>query len=63
MYRISGIIQYPARNRVSGWIRYPVSGTKRYPVLSGILLNLISGIIQYIINLLPNTAATDFYGI
>ena len=32
MYRISGIIWYPARNRVSGWIRYPVSSTKQYPV-------------------------------
>ena len=34
MYWISGIIRYPARNRVSGWIWYPVSGKKLYPVLS-----------------------------
>ena len=32
IYRISGIIRYPARNQVSGWIRYPVFGRKRYSV-------------------------------
>ena len=52
MYRISGIIPFPARNQVSGWIRYQVSGTKQYPVLSGILypVDLTSGIILYITN-------------
>ena len=55
MYRISGIIQYPARK----------SGKKRYLVLSGILYPVESLIWYYPVHyqLLPNTAATDFYGI
>ena len=65
MYRISGIIRYPARNRVYGWIWYPVSGKKRYPVLSNILYPVESHIRYYLVHyqLLPNTAATDLYGI
>ena len=49
---VRDIRYYPARNWVSGWIRYPVFSTKRYPV-SCIRLNLISGKYQ----LLPHTAA------
>ena len=47
VYRIFGIIRYPARNQVSGWIRYPVSGTKQYLVLSGILYPVESHIRYY----------------
>ena len=65
---IRDVPDYPvslARNQVSGWIWYPVSGTKQYPVLSGILYPVKSHIrydpVHY--QLLPNTAVTDFYGI
>ena len=44
---MSGNIQYPARNQVSGWIQYPVSGTKQYPVLSDILYPVESHIRYY----------------
>ena len=59
MYRISGIIRYPVRNQVSGWIQYPGSSTK-HPVLSGILYQVESHIRYYPVQyqLLPNT--TDF---
>ena len=49
MYQISGFIQYPARNQVSSWIRYPVPGTKQYPVLSGILYLVESHIRYYLV--------------
>ena len=58
MYRISGIIWCPARNRVSGWIRYPVSGTKRYPVLSDILYLVKSHIRYYPVASITNCCQT-----
>ena len=65
MYRIFGIIRYPAKIQVSGWIRYPIPSTKQYPVLSGILYPVESHTRYYPVHyqLLSNTAATDFYGI
>ena len=56
---------YPVSGQESGIQLDPVSGTKQYPVLSGILYLVKSYIRYYPVHyqLLPNTAATDLYGI
>ena len=61
---VPDIWYYSVSGQESG-IRYPVSGVKRYLVLSGILYLVESHIRYYLVHyqLLPNTAATDLYGI
>ena len=62
---VPDIQYYPVSSQVSGIRLDSVSGIKQYLVLSGTLYPVESHIRYYPehCQLLPNTAATDFYGI